>query len=140
MGMLAGELAKKGGVNFQTLRYYERRGLLLPTQRKSSGYRLYDEESLQRLHFIKEAQDLGFSLEEIGDLLKLRSSTSPAKCGKVMTKAEGKLNQIEDKVAQLTKMAEVLRGLIADCRKKRPSVLCPILACCEPKAGGKHVD
>jgi len=74
-----GQAAKVTGVNIQTLRYYERRRLLSPISRKASGYRVYDEESLKRLRFIKNAQELGFSLKEISSLLDLKVS-SKARC------------------------------------------------------------
>jgi len=68
-----GEIAGRAGVNIQTLRYYERRGLLAPASRRESGYREYDEEDVRRVRFIRRAQDLGFTLEEIGDLLAFQA-------------------------------------------------------------------
>ena len=66
------QVAKRGGVNIQTIRYYERQGLLAPTSRTEAGYRIFSAESVRRIRFIKRAQELGFSLKEIEDLLSLR--------------------------------------------------------------------
>src|SRR6185295_11011055 len=85
-----GKLAKAGGVNIQTIRYYERRKLLRPKAKRPSGYRLYDAASLSRLHFIKNAQALGFTLHEVGELLNLRVNSS-AQCRDVQRKAQAKL-------------------------------------------------
>ena len=131
MELLVGDIAKKAGVNMQTVKYYERRGLLLPVHRKDSGYRVYDEESIRRLKFIKQAQELGFSLKEIEELLKLRSSSSANKCAKVLGKAEAKLREVEEKATRLSKMGKVLQKLITDCRQRKTSDSCPILECCE---------
>lgn len=84
-----GKLAKAGGVNIQTVRYYERGKLLRPKAKRPSGYRLYDAESLSPLHFIKNAQALGFTLHEVGELLNLRAN-SIALCRDVQRKAQAK--------------------------------------------------
>jgi len=129
-GLTIGRLAKAVGVNIQTVRYYERLKLLEPTDRKPSGYRLYDGESLTRLRFIKNAQALGFTLHEIAELLNLRVS-SKARCGAVQRKAEVKLTHVEAKVRELQALARALRELIRSCRAGRPTEQCPILASLE---------
>ena len=121
-----GKLAKEVGVNVQTVRYYERRKLLPPTSRMPSGYRLYGDEALKRLRFIKNAQALGFTLREIGDLLSLRVS-SIARCGTVQVKAHAKLRQVEAKVHDLRALARALRSLIRACQAEQPTDRCPIL-------------
>jgi MerR family mercuric resistance operon transcriptional regulator/MerR family gold-responsive transcriptional activator of gol and ges genes len=121
-----GKLAKAVGVNIQTVRYYERRRLLSPMARRPSGYRLYGEDALRRLRFIKNAQTLGFTLHEIAELLNLRVS-SLARCGDVQRKAQTKLVQVEDKVRDLRALARALRGLIQTCRAGQPTDRCPIL-------------
>lgn len=121
-----GKLAKQVGVNIQTVRYYERRRMLSPATRTSSGYRLYGEEALKRLCFIKNAQALGFTLREIAELLNLRVS-STARCGDVQQKAHAKLKQVEEKVRDLRALAKALRGLILDCQAGKPTDRCPIL-------------
>ena len=121
-----GTLAKAVDVNIQTVRYYERRRLLSPMARRPSGYRLYGEEALRRLHFIKNAQTLGFTLNEIAELLNLRVN-SVARCGDVQRKARAKLAQVEAKVRDLRALSRALRGLIQTCRAGQPTDRCPIL-------------
>ncbi|MGH7228351.1 MAG: heavy metal-responsive transcriptional regulator [Nitrospiraceae bacterium] len=121
-----GKLAKQVGVNIQTVRYYERRRMLSPTTRTSSGYRLYGEEALKRLCFIKNAQALGFTLREIAELLNLRVA-STARCGDVQRKAQAKLNQVETKIRDLRALDRALRGLIRTCQAGQPTNRCPIL-------------
>lgn len=121
-----GQLAKAVGVNVQTVRYYERRKLLPPASRMPSGYRLYGDEALRRLRFIKNAQALGFTLREITELLSLRVS-SIARCGDVQRKAHVKLTQVEAKVQDLQALARALQGLIRSCRAGQPTDRCPIL-------------
>lgn len=121
-----GKLAKQVGVNIQTVRYYERRRMLSPATRTSSGYRLYGEEALKRLCFIKNAQALGFTLREIADLLSLRVS-STARCGDVQRKAQAKLVQVEAKIRDLRALDRALQGLIHACQAGQPTERCPIL-------------
>ncbi len=127
-----GRLAKAAGVNIQTLRYYERLKLLTPTARKLSGYRVYGDEAIRRLCFIKNAQDLGFTLREIAELLNLRVS-SKSQCGSVLRKAQAKLAQIEAKVQGLQALAQTLRSLMRACKAGQPTDPCPILKCLEEK-------
>lgn len=135
-----GQLAKAGGVLVQTVRYYERRYLLLPTSRLPSGYRLYGAEALKRLRFIKNAQALGFTLREIEGLLNLRVQ-SVNHCREVQTKASAKLATVEAKIRDLEALARALRTLIRSCQAGRPTDHCPILASLESPAlepnGGK---
>ena len=126
MELKIGQLAKKAGVNIETIRYYERRHLLGPTSRLPSGYRLYNHEAQRRLQFIKNAQVLGFTLHEIEELLDLQVS-SKARCGDVKRKAEAKLKHVEAKVRDLQALARSLRSLIRDCRAGQPTDRCPIL-------------
>ncbi len=94
-----GKLAKRAGVNRQTIFYYERRGLLSPAKRTDSGYRLYEPESVRVIRFIKNAQGLGFSLAEIAKLLKLRVGRR-ARCGTVRRQAEARLKIVKDKIGR----------------------------------------
>jgi len=121
-----GRVAKAAGVTVQTIRYYERRDLLQPADRKPSGYRVYDHEALRRLRFIKNAQVLGFTLREIEELLDLRVG-SKSLCGDVQRRAEVKLKQVEVKVRDLQSLATTLRGLIRTCRAGQTTDRCPIL-------------
>lgn len=121
-----GELAKKAAVNIQTIRFYERQGILKPVERLESGYRKYDGDSLKRLHFILQAKELGFSLREIQDLLNLRVRSIQA-CDRVRAKAEQKLEGIKLKIVQLRNLEKTLKELISDCEQRQISDCCPIL-------------
>jgi len=135
-----GQLAKAVGVNVQTVRYYERLTLLTPSARKSSGYRLFGPSEVARLRFIKNAQALGFTLQEIGELLNLRVN-STARCGDVQRKAQSKLKQVEAKVRDLRALAKALRGLVRACQAGQPTDRCPILNSLEQTRrsnDGKH--
>ncbi|HEX9726064.1 MAG TPA: heavy metal-responsive transcriptional regulator [Vicinamibacteria bacterium] len=96
---LIGELAERAGVNRETLRYYERRGLLKPARRTVSGYRVYDRESAARLLFIKRAQAFGFSLEEIRDLLGMKPE-NPRSCHRVMNMLDGKIKELAKRISE----------------------------------------
>ena len=133
-----GQLAKDAGVHIETIRYYERRHILVPTSRLASGYRLYNREAARRLHFIKNAQALGFTLHEIEELLNLRAS-SKARCGDVQRRAETKLKHVEGKARDLQSLAAALRRLIRLCRAGEPTEQCPLLTSLEneDKASGR---
>lgn len=121
-----GVLARGAGVGVQTVRYYERKGLFSPTGRSASGYRLYDEESLKRLRFIRRAKEISFTLREIKGLLCLNLE-STATCGRVKEETERKLKDVEDKMKVLGSVKKVLKELIVACDERRPTEKCPIL-------------
>src|SRR2546426_3972079 len=108
------ELARRGGVNLETIRYYERKGLLPKPPRTPAGYRTFDAEAVRRLRFIKQAQALGFSLKEIRGLLALRLDPR-ASCADVRRRAEAKMADIEDKLRALRAMKRALVRLTAAC-------------------------
>ena len=124
--LTTGQVAKRAGVNIQTVRYYERRGLLPPDGRGDSGYRLYAEEAVLKLRFIKNAQELGFSLDEIARLLRLRVGRK-TQCGKVKKQAQARLGIVRDKIAGLRAMESALTRLIGACSAKATTNRCPIL-------------
>jgi DNA-binding transcriptional MerR regulator len=127
MGLMKiGSLAKQANVNIQTIRYYERIGILKATLRRDSGYRIYDQDSLKRLLFIKRAQEVGFALDDIRDLLNLRAST-PAARERVRNKARGKISEIRAKIADLKKLESNLKTLVHDCEHGSLNSPCPIL-------------
>lgn len=132
-----GRVAKAVGVNIQTIRYYERLSLLNPTARRPSGYRLYGDEEVRRLRFIKNAQALGFTLHEITELLNLRVRSS-AQCSTIQRKAQAKLVQVERKVRDLQALARSLRSLIRDCQGGQPTDHCPILQSLEQNDRGSR--
>lgn len=125
-----GDFARKTGVNIETVRYYERRGLLPRPARNPSNYRLYGTDAKRRVNFIKRAQGLGFSLREIQLLLSLRA-TPRAKCEDVRAYAETKTHEIEKKIRSLRAMQKALKSLIAECSGKAPVTQCPILGSLE---------
>lgn len=124
--MRIGETAAAAGVNIQTLRYYERRGLLTPSARRASGYREYDGADVQRVRFIRRAQDLGFTLQEIGDLLALQAD-SVRSCGAVEQRASLTLQRIDAKIADLRRMRRALAKYVHACRDQRSLDQCPLL-------------
>jgi MerR family copper efflux transcriptional regulator len=121
-----GRLAKEAGVNLETVRYYERRGLLPRPPRSESGYRLFPDESAGRLRFIRRAQELGFSLSEIRELLSLRVSRT-AKRTDVRRRAEAKIADIEARIRSLHSMKRALHKLTRVCAGCGPIAECPIL-------------
>lgn len=125
-GMTSGQLAARAGVNTQTLRYYERRGLLPRPARTRAGYRQYPADTADRLKFIKRAQELGFSLSEIGELLALRVRHVSA-CDSVKAKTEAKLDVVEEKLRELERMKRSLEQLVTACDAQRPTGDCPVL-------------
>jgi MerR family mercuric resistance operon transcriptional regulator len=120
------EIADKAGVPTATVRYHERRGLLETPRRTRAGYRQYESATGERLRFIKYAQELGFSLEEIRDLLDLRID-DPAACPRVAKTAREKIEGIEQCVRALQRMQRVLGELVDACDSSRATVGCPIL-------------
>ena len=121
-----GELAKKCGIHIATLRYYEKCRLLNPPPRSKAGYRLYSEKDITKIHFIKNAQKLGFSLKEISELIKLRIREGKT-CDPVLKKTQNKLGAVEQKIKNLKSMRKVLKELINKCNKDAPTAECPIL-------------
>ena len=125
--MKIGVVATRAGVNIQTVRYYERRGLIPKPPRTESNYRLYCEDSVRRLRFVKRAQELGFSLNETKELLALRIR-SRATRAHVRERAEAKITDIEEKIRALRAMKKTLTRLTAACCSGAGSVGdCPIL-------------
>jgi MerR family mercuric resistance operon transcriptional regulator len=129
-GLTIGAVAEQAGVHTETLRYYERRGLVERPPRSASNYRLYPEEAVRRVRFIKRAQELGFSLNDIQELLSLRVDPE-AGCAEVRACAEAKIKDIDAKISALTAMKYALSTLVAECSGEGPLTDCPILASLE---------
>lgn len=123
--MRTGEVAAEAGVNVQTLRYYERRGILARPKRTSSGYREYAPDAVRLIRFIKRAQHLGFTLEEIEELLLWRSGRGGS-CAEVRRAAEAKIAGVDAKIAALKAMRRALTTLVGSCAQNRERS-CPIL-------------
>lgn len=125
--MKIGEFAGRAGVNVQTVRYYERRGLLPEPQRRESGYREYDEESLERLQFIRRGQELGFTLAEIEELLTLRTDPETT-AAEVKARAEAKIADVAERIADLQQIKHALEHLAGQCQGGAgPTGDCPLL-------------
>lgn len=133
-----GKLAALAEISADTLRYYEEESLIAPADRSASGYRLYDQDSVKRIRFIKQAQHCGFTLAEIRDLLALRGSDR-ACCDDVRNQAIVKKLQLEHKIKAMKSMSKALDRLIGDCtRKGRPVAECTILAAFEQTGDKVH--
>lgn len=125
-----GQVAKHANVNIETIRYYERRGLIPEPPRRESGYRQYPHDTVGRIRFIKRAQELGFSLKEIQELLSLRLDPSTPAI-EVRNKTEAKVRDIEAKIDTLQKMKHALLHLIHQCDGHGTVDDCPIIAALE---------
>jgi MerR family mercuric resistance operon transcriptional regulator len=124
--LTTGQLAKQANVNLETIRYYERRGLLPQPPRNESGHRRYTLDDLRRTEFIKRTQSLGFSLKEVSDLLSLRVGTGTT-CADVKIRVEVKIKDVQEKIADLKEIEQALRHLADKCSGKGPVGQCPIL-------------
>lgn len=124
--MRTGEVADKAGVNTQTLRYYERRGLLDAPPRTPGGYREYPSSAVSLLRFVKRAQQLGFSLGEIDELLNLADG-GPDNCDIARALAETHLVELDRKIADLVRMRASLVELVSTCARPRADRSCPLL-------------
>ena len=127
-----GKLAKQSEVNIETIRYYERRGLIPKPPRRESGYRQYPRDTVTRIQFIKRAKELGFSLREILELLSLRVDPATT-CGDVKKRAEIKIADIEEKIRTLQRMKKALMKLTVECKGRGPVSECPILEALDTK-------
>ena len=130
MALSTGQVAKAGGVNIQTVRFYEREGLLPPPRRSASGYRQYTEEAVRIVTFVKRAQELGFTLREAKQLVRLRA-LGPKRAEAAKSAAEAKLRDIDEKLRALTAMRAALASLVESCRGFGGSITCPILEALE---------
>ena len=119
-----GRLAKAAGVNIETIRYYQRRGLVDEPAKPLGGHRRYDPSAARRVQFIKRAQQLGFTLDEVTGLLRLEDGQS---CRETRLLAERKLAMIEARIADLARMRRILKGLIAECAAGQRPRSCPII-------------
>lgn len=125
-GLTIGDVAKRAAVNIETVRYYERRDLLSRPPRSMANYRLYPENAVRRVRFIKRAQELGFSLKEIQELLSLRAAPK-ARCADVRGRALAKIDDIDERMRVLRAMKKALTKLVAECAGHAPVSDCPIL-------------
>lgn len=120
-----GTLAEAAGVNLETIRFYQRRGLLPEPTRPQGGIRRYGDPDLARVRFIKSAQRLGFSLDEVAELLKLEDGSH---CGQAREQGERKLADVRARLEDLQRIEQVLAELVARCHSARGRVCCPLIA------------
>lgn len=125
-----GQVAKVAGVGVETIRFYERQGLIERPERLESGFRRYPPGTVDRVRFVRRAKELGFTLREAAELLDLRMEPEVS-CDDVRARAEAKLAAIEDKLAALARMREILGDLVAACARQGRTGPCPILAAME---------
>lgn len=123
--------ARKAGVGVETIRFYERKGLIeQPPKPQNGGYRAYSSEVVQKIRFIRHAQELGFSLKEIEELLNLRADPG-SDCSAVRNRASEKLKEVENKIAKLRKIGGALEEVIASCPSQGALSVCSIIAAME---------
>jgi MerR family copper efflux transcriptional regulator len=127
-----GELASEAGVGVETLRFYERKGLVPEPRRSGSGYRQYPAQMVRRVRFIRRAKQLGFTLREIRDLLEMRVDPDRS-CADVRSLAHAKLDDVRQKMADLARIEGALTDLAQACRGRGPTSECPILDAMEVK-------
>ena len=132
-----GRLAKKAGVTVDTVRFYERRGLIAEPARTPANYRLYPQEDIARLRFIKKAKLLGFSLNEIKDLLALRHDPDATKA-EVKASIDGKIKDIKNKITDLSRILTALEDLAQSCDGHGPVSDCPIIEALDEQHGEGH--
>lgn len=119
-----GKVAAAAGVNAETIRFYQRRGILIEPPKKLGGLRYYDETAVERVRFVKRAQTLGFTLDEVIGLLALQKSNA---CAKTHDAAEKKLKIVEDRIRDLKRIRTTLRALIGQCENGASDFSCPII-------------
>ncbi len=124
--MRIGTVAAASGVSVETLRFYERRGLLAPPAWLPSGYREYPPDAVRMVRFVKHAQDLGFTLDDIAGLLALADG-GPDSCDAVRDLAQAKIDTVTGKITQLVTIRDALQQLVATCQRPRPDRHCPLL-------------
>jgi len=122
-----GELARRSGLSVETLRYYERRGLIPPADRLPSGYRIYPPAILERLAFINRCKQLGFTLEAILELLELQRHPEEESAA-IKQRVDTRIEEIGRKIDDLQRIQQVLRGLSGLCSGTGPTADCPIIA------------
>jgi MerR family copper efflux transcriptional regulator len=122
-----GAVAKQAGVKIDTIRYYERRGLLAKPRRNVAGYRTFAKAAVQRLRFIRRAQELGFTLDEIKQLITMRATPGTG-CADVRDQAERKIAEIDRKIRSLKAIRKALGELVSACSSDGPASECSFLA------------
>lgn len=138
--MTISKAAKNAGVGVETIRFYERKGLIeQPPKPINGGFRVYPEETVARIRFIRQAQEIGFSLREIEELLSLRADPS-ADCSDVRGRAAAKLEEVEHKLTKLQQIKSALKELIAACPGRGALRVCSIMESLTASSGQTGTD
>ena len=132
-----GGLARAANVHIETIRYYQRRGLLPEPERPPGGIRRYGDADIDRLTFVKTAQQLGFSLDEISDLLRLDDGTH---CREASALAEHKLRDVREKIDRLEKIEKVLDEMVGRCHAHPGNISCPLIASLHEGIRGQEAE
>jgi MerR family transcriptional regulator, mercuric resistance operon regulatory protein len=132
-----GGLARAANVHIETIRYYQRRGLVPEPQRPPGGIRRYGDADIDRLTFVKTAQQLGFSLDEISDLLRLEDGTH---CQEASALAEQKLRDVREKIARLEKIEKVLWEMVGRCHAQQGNINCPLIESLHEGISGRDAE
>lgn len=122
-GLTIGHLASESGINVETVRYYQRIGMIIKPEKPQQGFRKYSRETVNRIKFIKRAQELGFSLKEIAELLEL----GEGHCSDIQIRAQNKRDKIQQQINDLQVLYNTLNGLIASCEAGENKYGCPIV-------------
>jgi len=133
--MTIGDVSKQTGIGIETIRFYERKGLIPEPPRTDGGYRIYPEDTVARLRFIRRAKELGFTLSEIADLLFIRGD-SGADCGEVREQAIAKITDVARRISDLKRIKKQLETIASECEAGRPLDECPILEALEGRNRG----
>lgn len=137
--MKIGDVARASGLSVETVRYYEKQGLLPRAPRRRSGYREFTSDAVRRLRFVHRAKDLGFTLREIRDLLSLRVGRGST-CTDVRSRAAAKLDEVDARIAELRRVRRALARLIASCGGEGPNGECPFLDALEARASAPDAE
>lgn len=130
MGLTIGQVARQAGITVETVRFYEKQGLLVAPQRTPAGYRLYAADTVKRLRFIKRAKEVGFSLKDIAELLELRREPG-ASCADVKVRAAHKIEEVDRRMRELQRIREALARMAIKCTGQGDLRECPILEALE---------
>lgn len=121
-----GQVAKRTGVTVETVRFYEKQGLIAAPQRSDAGYRQYTAETVKRVRFIQRAKEVGFTLKDIGELLALRQTPSTS-CADIKLRATQKIEEVDQKIRDLNRIRDALGRMIIKCSGSGALSQCPIL-------------
>ncbi|HAT4425571.1 heavy metal-responsive transcriptional regulator [Legionella pneumophila serogroup 1] len=132
LALTIGQVASLAGVSHDTIRLYERYGLIEEPPRAANGYRQYPVEAVDKLRFIQRAKTMGFALKEIQELLSIHHSSKQS-CGEVRSKAQQNLAHIAEKIQELKRLEKALKALVSDCETRQPDELCSIFVSLKQK-------